>query len=120
MDLGWRASERCRGRGLSGRRISLKFNEGGAIPIVIRLTDDGLTDHRRVRGRTRTFAPDPLSDLRVVVTFTRKRIEAQVGGEGEIVLWGSGRSTRESIDVDDVTELAFGNRTIWSLGGNVV
>jgi hypothetical protein len=56
----------------------------------------------------------------VVVTFIRKRVEAQVGGQDEVVLWGSCPPTKEFIDVDDFTELASGNRTIWSQGGNVV
>jgi hypothetical protein len=84
------------------------------------LADDGPTDHRRVGGAHKNACVGYVIRASVGVTFTRKRIEAQVGGDDEVVLWGSGQPTRESSDVDDLTELAFGNRTIRSLDGDVV
>ena len=40
----------------------------------------------------------------MIPAIIRKCVEAQEAGEDEVVLWGSGRPTREFLYVDDAAE----------------
>ena len=119
MDLG---GARLRGAGGGGSQV-------GALAQVQRrrsYTDRNPIDRRRPhRPSTRPWARSNVCAGHVIRSSGRCDVHSEAyrssgGRRRRNRLVGVRPVDTESIDVDDVTELALGNRTIWSLGGSVV